>query len=105
MLDRLFSQETMLFTIPALLGTGVFLLKMALMALGGFGADIDADADVDVDVDADGSDSTDAFTLLSIQSMMLEKSAFAARQFVPKAAALRAVHETIFSASSSVMPR
>ena len=71
MLDRLFSQETMLFTIPALLGTGVFLLKMGMMALGGFGADVDADADVDVDVDADsdGSDSTDAFKLLSIQSI------------------------------------
>ncbi len=71
MLDRLFSQETMLFTIPALLGTGVFLLKMGMMALGGFGADVDADADLDVDVDADsdGSDSTDAFKLLSIQSI------------------------------------
>ncbi len=75
MLDRLFSQETMLFTIPALVGTGVFVLKMGLMALGGFGADVDADADVDVDVDADvdadsdGSDSTDAFKLLSIQSI------------------------------------
>ncbi len=75
MLDRLFSQETMLFTIPALVGTGVFVLKMGMMALGGFGADVDADADVDVDVDADvdadsdGSDSTDAFKLLSIQSI------------------------------------
>ncbi len=75
MLDRLFSQETMLFTIPALVGTGVFLLRMSLMALGGFGADVDADADIDVDVDADvdtdsdGSDSTDAFKLLSIQSI------------------------------------
>ncbi len=63
----------MLFTIPALVGTGVFVLRMSLMALGGFGADVDADADVDVDVDvdadSDGSDSTDAFKLLSIQSI------------------------------------
>ncbi len=45
MLDRLFSQETMLFTIPALVGTGVFLLRMSLMALGGFGADDGASAE------------------------------------------------------------
>ncbi len=73
MFDRLCSQETMLFTNPSMVGTGVFVLKMGMMALGGFGADVDADADVDVDVDvdadSDGSDSTDAFKLLSIQSI------------------------------------
>lgn len=63
MLERLFAQEALFFTIPALAGTGVFLLRLALMALGGLGGDVDAD------VDADGSDSTDAFRLLSIQSI------------------------------------
>ena len=75
MLERLFAQEALLFTIPALAGTGVFLLRLALMALGGLGGDVEAGADVDVDsdfdlgADADGSDSTDAFRLLSIQSI------------------------------------
>ena len=76
MIDRLFSQEALLFTVPALLGTLVFLLKLGLMALGGVGGDV-ADVDVDVDVDVDGDlgeevesgDSTAAFTLLSIQSI------------------------------------
>ena len=36
MLQGMFSQEALLFTIPALLGTAVFLLKLGLMAIGGF---------------------------------------------------------------------
>ena len=72
MLDTMFSREALLFTVPALAGAAVFVIKMGLMALGGF-ADIDADADVDVDVDlgdaVESGDSTEAFNLLSIQSI------------------------------------
>lgn len=65
MLDSMTSQGALLFTIPAVVGTLVFLVKMGLMTLGG----LDLDVDVDADVDADLGDSTDAFNLLSIQSM------------------------------------
>jgi hypothetical protein len=73
MFDRLFAQDTLLFTIPALLGSVVFLIKLGLMALGGLGADLDLDADADVDIDlgddVDAGDSTAAFNLLSIQAI------------------------------------
>lgn len=78
MLGGLFEQNVLLFTIPAMLGTAVFLLKLGLMAFAGIGGDFDADApDLDIDLDADvdlgadveGGDSTEAFTLLSLQSI------------------------------------
>jgi membrane protein implicated in regulation of membrane protease activity len=83
MLQGLFSQEALLFTIPALLGTAVFLLRLGLMAIGGFDHDvdvphdvdiphdvaIDAHGDVDLGHDVESGDSTEAFKLLSIQSV------------------------------------
>lgn len=67
---RLFDQAVLIFSVPALLGTVVFLVKMGLMTLGGFGdADVDVDVDLDVDADVDADASTDAFNLLSIQSI------------------------------------
>ena len=71
MLWGLFEQEALFFTIPALLGTFVFVLKLGLMTLAGFGGDFDTDVDADVDVNLgeDAGDSTDAFTLLSLQSI------------------------------------
>ena len=71
MLWGLFEQEALFFTIPALLGTFVFVLKLGLMTLAGFGVDFDTDVDADVDVDLgeDAGDSTDAFNLLSLQSI------------------------------------
>ena len=79
MLGGLFEQKALLFTIPALMGTAIFLLKLGMMTLAGLGGDVDADvaADIDVDVDADvdlghdveSGDSTEAFKLLSIQSV------------------------------------
>ncbi len=78
MLGGLFDQGLLLFTIPALLGTLVFVLKLGMMAVAGVGGDLDASApDVDMDVDADvdlgeeveSGDSTEAFKLLSLQSV------------------------------------
>jgi membrane protein implicated in regulation of membrane protease activity len=78
MLDALFSNDMLLFTLPALLGTAVFLLKLGLMTLAGFDADADVDADVDLDIDVDadmdvegahGEATTDAFKILSIHGI------------------------------------
>ncbi|MCP3904766.1 MAG: hypothetical protein GY715_14155 [Planctomycetes bacterium] len=73
MLDILFATDALLFTVPALLGTAVFLMKTGLMLLGGA---VDADVEMDVDADADvpegvhdPGDSTDAFTFISMQSI------------------------------------
>lgn len=65
MLSSFFAQDVLLFTIPALLGTLVFLIKIGIMSIG-IG---DIDADVDIDVDIDGGDSTAAFSFISIQSI------------------------------------
>ena len=76
MLGGLFQQEALFFTIPALLGTIVFLVRLGLMSIGGLAdgiegvdVDIDCDADVDLGVDVEGGDSTAAFELLSVQSI------------------------------------
>ncbi len=72
MLGGLFQQEALFFTIPAVLGTTVFLIRLGLMAIGGFadGVDgVDVDADVDVGAHVEGGDSTHAFELLSVQSI------------------------------------
>ena len=78
-MDRLFDNDVLVFTLPAIIGGGVFIFKLALMLMGGIGdgADMGGDFDVDVDVDLEvGSDAasgpTDsdvAFSLLSIQSI------------------------------------
>lgn len=68
MLDSLFAQDVLLFTIPGLLGTLVFLIKIGLMSIGIGDIDADFDIDVDVDLDIDG-DSTAAFGFISIQSI------------------------------------
>jgi membrane protein implicated in regulation of membrane protease activity len=77
MLQALFANDVLLFTIPALLGTLVFLLRLGLMAIGGVDHDVDVPTDIDVDVsgdvdlgdDVEAGDSTEAFKLLSIQSI------------------------------------
>lgn len=68
MMDRLFEGPALWFSVPALIGTAVFGLRLVLMLLGG-DADGGADADVDLSPDLDGGDSTSAFSLLSIQSV------------------------------------
>ncbi|MCH7715717.1 MAG: NfeD family protein [Gemmatimonadetes bacterium] len=61
------------FTVPAVLGTLFFSLRTALMfvggADGGADADVDFDVDVDADLDADAGDSSEAFKVLSLQSI------------------------------------
>ncbi len=72
MLGGLFQQEALFFTVPAVLGTTVFLIRLGLMAIGGFadGVDgVDVDADVDLGAEVEGGDSTHAFELLSVQSI------------------------------------
>jgi hypothetical protein len=82
-MDLLFGHGAAWFGVPAVLGTFFFLLRLGLMMVGGDGdvdtdidADIDVDVDVDVDADADfdadahdGIDSTDAFEVLSFQTV------------------------------------
>ncbi len=67
MSDYLFSGALPWFTIPALIGSGVFVLLITLMLVGGL--DIDADVDLDTDVDASGDASADSFKVLSIQAI------------------------------------
>ncbi|MHC5016068.1 MAG: hypothetical protein ACYTGM_16430 [Planctomycetota bacterium] len=80
MLQSLFDQEALLFTVPALLGTAVFLIRLGLMTIVGLDHDVDVPHDVDIphdvavdmqgDVDlghdVESGDSTEAFKLLSI---------------------------------------
>ncbi|MFT7462097.1 MAG: hypothetical protein ACI9EF_000434 [Pseudohongiellaceae bacterium] len=69
MLDQLFEGQALWFTIPALLGTAMFSLRILMMLIGGAGdGDFGADADFD-GADFDGEDSTSAFTVLSIQGV------------------------------------
>lgn len=69
MLDQLFTGQSLLFSVPAMLGSLVFLMKLGLMLLGG-AVDADVEADVDVDADVDTADASGhAFTFLSVQSI------------------------------------
>lgn len=71
--ELLFEGNAGWFTIPAILGTGIFVLRLALMMVGGI-ADIDH-ADVSMEGGHPGYGDTDyAFQILSIQAI----SAFAA---------------------------
>jgi len=72
-MDLLFGHGAAWFGIPAVVGTFFFLLRLGLMMVGGDG-DVDADVDVDVDADFDADahdaiDSTDAFQVLSFQTV------------------------------------
>ncbi len=66
MLDAMFAQPALFFTVPALLGTVVFLVQLVMMSLGGAGADVHHG---DVPHGTDTTDSTHAFNLLSVQSI------------------------------------
>jgi len=78
-MDFLFGSGAAWFGVPAILGTIFFLLRLTLMMVGGdTDADMDVDADIDLDVDADmdmdgdlhdAVDSTDAFEVLSFQTI------------------------------------
>lgn len=70
MLDRLFEQQALWFSVPALLGTAVFLVRVLLMFMGGDGdADFgDGGADLN-DGGMEGHDSEGAFHVLSVQGI------------------------------------
>ena len=75
MSDLFFGSYAAWFTVPAIIGTLFFSLRLGLMFVGGADTDLDADVDVDFDVDvdadidADAGDSSEAFKLLSLQSI------------------------------------
>jgi membrane protein implicated in regulation of membrane protease activity len=69
MINALFGNGAAWFTVPAILGTLVFVVQIALMLVG---ADLEGDAPTDFDMmdgDVGLDDSGDAFELLSIQSI------------------------------------
>ena len=78
MFDQLFQGDALWFSVPALLGTAVFVIRLGLMMLGGDhgdggdGGDFgDADTgDISLEGhDLDGHDSESAFAILSIQTV------------------------------------
>ncbi|MBC7835724.1 MAG: hypothetical protein H7Y88_11585 [Phycisphaerales bacterium] len=68
--DLLFGDNAAWFTVPAFIGTGIFVLRLALMLIGGV-----ADMDLDLGVDHGGGDihhgdaSAHAFQILSVQGI------------------------------------
>jgi hypothetical protein len=77
MFSQLFETQVLWFSVPALLGTAVFVLRILLMLMGG-DADADADFDFDVDGDAgfDGHDSDSSFGVLSVQGIAAAMAGF-----------------------------
>ena len=73
MFDTLFQQPALWFSIPALAGTAIFLLRLALMLIGGDssdgGVDLDADADFDLGDGGDHLDPGHSFEILSVQAI------------------------------------
>lgn len=69
MWDALLTSPAIWFTVPALIGTGLFIFKLIILAVGGMDADIDVGHDPSVEIHAhDGSDA--AFKLLSVQGVL-----------------------------------
>ena len=66
MLDLLFTGKALWFSIPAVIGTGLFLIRFGLMFLGGADFDIDDAGDADL---GHHDDSSGAFKVLSIQTI------------------------------------
>ena len=75
MTELFFGPIAVWFTVPALVGTLFFSLRTALMFVGGVeggvDADFDVDIDLDVDMDVDADHSTEAFKVLSIQTISM----------------------------------
>ncbi len=68
MFEELFVGQALWFSIPALLGTGVFILRILFMLIGGDGGD-GVDMDTDAGGSLDGDDSSGAFAILSVQGV------------------------------------
>jgi hypothetical protein len=74
MLDLFFSDNATWYSVPALVGSGIFLVRLALMFMGHAGG-MDVDHDVSIDAHADvpdahhDGDSNAAFKILSLQTI------------------------------------
>lgn len=69
MFDTFFTDEALWFSIPAVFGSGIFLIRIVMMLVGGDGAD-GGDFDLDSgDADLHGHDSSGAFEILSVQGV------------------------------------
>lgn len=68
MMDTLFNGGAAWFSVPALLGTLIFVIRIGLMLVGG-DAGGDFDLDIDLDVDPAISDTGHAFEVFSFQSL------------------------------------
>jgi hypothetical protein len=66
MLDTLFTGDLLWFSVPAFLGTAVFALRLALLAIGGHAHDLPS---TDV-IDVHHTDPTEAFKIVSVQSVI-----------------------------------
>jgi membrane protein implicated in regulation of membrane protease activity len=70
MSDWLFANGLAWYTIPAIVGSVFFVLRLGLMLAGGVAdTDLIPDIDADADIDPDLHDSTEAFKLLSLQAI------------------------------------
>jgi hypothetical protein len=69
MLDLMFQDGAVWFTVPALIGTAVFALRLVLMLVGLAGHDLAIDLHADASLDAHHGDPSEAFKVLSIQSI------------------------------------
>jgi len=69
MYELFFSEDSLWFTIPAFVGTAVFLLRLAMMFMGDLGLDLHHDISLDGNADLSHSDPSEAFKILSIQSI------------------------------------
>lgn len=67
MWDALFDGQAAWFAIPALLGTAVFVLRLAMVLLGGHDTDLDHGAVGDMHADHSHGDSGDALRLLTLE--------------------------------------
>jgi membrane protein implicated in regulation of membrane protease activity len=65
MYEIFFGEHAVWFTVPAFMGTVVFLLRVVMMFLGDFGLDLHHDAGID----AHHADPSEGFKVLSIQSI------------------------------------
>lgn len=71
LINSLFSGNAVWFSVPALLGTGFFIIKIVLLSLGASGFDTDHAVDVhDAGAGDHHSDSAAAFKLLSLQAVL-----------------------------------
>jgi len=68
-MSELLSNKAVFFTLAAVLGTALFLLRIAMMLLGGGDVDFHHDVSTDNFADAHHGDPSDSFKLISIQSV------------------------------------